>query len=126
MVTPARTKRDPGHTVQQGISNSRCAGGTANDGNAWRPAKRGETGSHCRETCGTHHVAGLQQSFATSLDKIDARHDFTRKAFCRLGGARGQHYIAGIDGALASGLNISDEREPAVSLCAALKLPYIP
>jgi hypothetical protein len=54
----------------------------------------------------------LQQSFSTSLDKVDAGHYFARQAFYRLRGAGCQHYIARVERPFASGLDISDERPP--------------
>jgi len=67
----------------------------------WRPPKTGKTGTDRCKTFSTHHLAGLQESFATSLHKVDAGHYLTPKPLYRLVRARGQHYIAGIDGALA-------------------------
>jgi hypothetical protein len=110
-----RTKRDPRHTVQHGECNRRRAGGTANDGNARRPAKTGEPGSDRGKTCGTDNLAGLQQPLTTSLNKVRASHYLTPEPLYRLGGACGQHYILGIDGALAPGLNISNQRQPTSS-----------
>jgi hypothetical protein len=54
----------------------------------------------------------LQEPFAASLDKVSASHNLISKAFRRLGGACGKHYIPRLDRSLASGLNISDKREP--------------
>ncbi len=52
----ARSKRDFRHAVQQGMSNSRCAGGPANDGNARRPPQSGKTSSNRPETFDAHHI----------------------------------------------------------------------
>jgi hypothetical protein len=54
----------------------------------------------------------LQQPFATSLHQVHASYYLTPKALNRLGGTGGQHYIAGVNRALASGLNISNQRQP--------------
>ena len=79
------------------MNNSSRAGGTANDGNAWRPSKSGETGSNRSETFDTDHVTGLQQSFAAALNQVDTGRYLTPKALYGLGGAGGEHYIAGIN-----------------------------
>jgi hypothetical protein len=107
------------------MCNSRSASGTADDGNPWRPPKTGKTGTDRCKTFSTHNLAGLQESFATSLHKVDAGHYLTPKPPYRLVRARGQHYIAGIDGALAPTLNIFNQRQPA-SARAASTLLYIP
>jgi hypothetical protein len=112
---PARTKRDPGHTVQQSVCDRRRAGGTTNDRNARRPAKRFEIGRDGCETRRTHNIAGLQQSLTASLDQVDTGHSLTAKPFCRLRGARGKHYIAGLNDSVVSGLNVLDPRKPTCS-----------
>ena len=74
-----------------------------------RPARRAATAA---KPVDAHNLAGLQQSFATSLHQVDAGHSLTPKPLCRLGGARGKHYIAGFDGALAPGLKILNQSQP--------------
>ena len=71
----------------------------ATRGDRPRPARRAAT---ARKTFDTHHVAGLQQPFATPLDEIDASHySHCRRRSMRLRGPGSQHYVAGIDGVLA-------------------------
>jgi hypothetical protein len=108
------------------VGKRRCAGGTANDRNAWRPPKSGEAGSDRCEACDTQNVARLQQSWTISLDQVDAGHDLATKAFCRLVGTRGKNYISGLNGPLASGLNISDQREPTGSRALCRNCPVRP
>src|ERR1700733_9728760 len=77
------------------------------------------------ETRRTKNIAGLQQSLTASFNQVDPGHSLTPKPFCRRGGARGKHYVAGFNASLVSGLNILDTRQPTRSRALGGECPVL-
>src|ERR1700679_2386326 len=94
----------------------RCgASGTANDGDAWRPAETAETGGHCGESGIAENVAGLHELASPSLDNIDTGDLLAQKPLHWLGCASGKNYVSRVDRLLASGFGIADAGAPPCS-----------